>query len=481
MKIIITDRGGQVLYDGSPDLQGDGVIIGSDSSCHIRLNKIGISSNHIQIRYNSDGILTLQDLQSPYGTIINGNKLQPGFVTAIMPGAYIELTDDIVVGLQAEADDIFLANTEQKQFPFFMHSNENFVRKIFADMKAKLPREHYQAIMGAEGELVSRVKELAGVLEVTSALNTINSLPRLLDFVLEMSIAVTGGERAILLMFNEGFKRLETMSTCNFHGEELEDDMLAIGPVVNKCFESGKAMSGLARGFTAITGRRLRSLEEVGVHQLVAVPLKELGSIVGVLYVDSKTPTNIMSGRAQDMLGVFATQAAVAIGRTKMFYEATTDSVTGVANHNLFLRRVGEEFCRAQRHQKHISLILMELDHFDYIGENYSEAVTNAILKETGKIFKAVTRIHDVVSRLSHNRFAMVLPETPFTGALVVAEKLRLSLAEKVIRAGGNNVQVTGSFGISHSSPTVKNSTDLLKNAERAIKMAIKRGGNQIA
>ncbi len=481
MKIIITERGGQVLYDGSPDLQGDGVIIGSDSSCHIRLNKIGISNRHIQIRYNSEGILTLQDLQSPYGTIIDGVKLQPGFVTAIKPGAYIELTDNIVVGLQAEADDIFLANTEQKQFPFFMHSNENFIRKIFTDIKAKLPREHYQAIMGAEGAIVSRIKELAGVLEVTNALNSITSLPRLLDFVLEMSIAVTGGERAVLLLYNESFKRLETMSTCNIDGEELNNDMLAIGPIVNKVFQSGEGVFGLAREFRELSSRRYRTPEEMAIHQLVAVPLKELGSTIGTLYVDSKTPTNIMSGRAKEMLNVFAAQAAVAIGRTKMFYEATTDGITGVANHNLFLRRLGEEFCRAQRHEKDISLILMELDHFDYISKNYSEEVSNAILRETGKIFSSATRIHDVVSRLSHNRFAMVLPETPYTGALVVAEKLRVSLADTVIRAANNNVQITGSFGIAHSSPTIKNSTALLKNAERAINMAKKRGGNQIA
>ena len=87
MKIVITDRNGQILYEGSPSLHGDGVVIGSGSDCDIQLNKMGIARRQIQLRYNADGYLTLQDLQSPYGTVVNGNKIQPGFISTITPGS----------------------------------------------------------------------------------------------------------------------------------------------------------------------------------------------------------------------------------------------------------------------------------------------------------------------------------------------------------------------------------------------------------
>ena len=74
MKILITDKKGLILYEGSPSLHGDGVVIGSGNECDIQLNKMGIARRQLQIRYNSDGYLTLQDLQSPHGTVINGKR-----------------------------------------------------------------------------------------------------------------------------------------------------------------------------------------------------------------------------------------------------------------------------------------------------------------------------------------------------------------------------------------------------------------------
>lgn len=481
MKIVITDKSGQVLYDGSPDLHSDGIVIGSAPTCDIRLNKIGIAAAHAQLRYNADGVLTLQDLQSPMGTLVDGVRLQPGFITAIKPGAFLELSEEVFVTLQPEADDIYLANSGNKLFPFFLNSNENFVRKLFGAIRARLPREHYQSISAAEGEIVTRIKELAAVSEVAGALNSFTSLPRLLDFSLEMAIAVTGAERAMLLLYNENLKRLETMATSNFMPSDLAEDMLSVGTFVNKCFEEGKALTGSSHLFKSLATRRTKSLEESGIAAVAAVPLKELGTDIGVLYVDTKKFNNVMSGRTDELLKILASQIAIAINRTKMFHEATTDTVTGVANQNLFLRRLSEEFCRAQRHQKDISLILMDIDHLKSISETYEENVANCILKEVGKIFRSATRIHDVVARVGAETFAMILPETPYTGALVVAEKLRTNLGKTIIRIEGHSIQVTGSFGIGSSSATTFKPADLLKASEKALKLARKRGGNQIA
>lgn len=483
MKIVITDKSGQVLYDGSPDLHGDGVIIGSASDCDIQINKIGIALAHIQIRYNTDGVLTLQDLQSPYGTVIDGVRLQPGFLSVIRPGSFLELCDDVFVSLQPEPDDIYMSNGngDNRLYPFFLSSNESFVRKTFASIRSKLPREYHQTITGAEGELVIRVKELAAVLEVAGALNNISSFPRLMDFVLEMAIAVTGAERAMVLLFNEEFNRLETMAMSNFVPDELTVDMKAISVLVNKCYNTGEAMTGPAFKFRNIVSKKEDLLEDAGICSLSVVPLMELGSAIGVLYVDTKHPNNIMSGHAEEMLKVFASQLAVAITRIRMFHDATIDVVTGISNQNMFMRRLGEEFSRAQRHRKDISMILMDIDNFKGMNKTYGENACNRILKETARVFKNTTRINDVVARIGTDSFAMLLPETSFTGATVVASKLKSTLEKTNIRAGNNNIKLTGSFGVSASSASTVKPADLVKGAEKALKLAQKRGGNQIA
>ena len=480
MKIVITDKSGQILYEGSPSLQGNGIIIGSGNECDIQLNKIGIATAQIQLRYNSDGLLTLQDLQSPFGTIVNGQKVQPGFITIVKPGAFLELSDDVFVKLQIEGGEIPIANADDKLFPFFLNSNETFVRNCFAQVRGKIPRQHYNAVSAVEGEMVTKIKELSAVLEVSYALNTISSFPKLLEFTLEMALAVTGGERALIMLFNEELNRLETVSTQNFAAGEIADDLQAIAGLVGRCFENGEAMIGPVHRFRQ-PGRRGRNPEDTGIVSVALVPLKEMSSNIGVLYVDTKHNGNILTARTEQILKIFSAQAAVAISRTRMFYSATTDSMTGMPNQNLFMKRLGEEFCRAQRHQKDISLILMDLDHFADLNETHGAANGNRVLKEVGRIFRGTTRIHDLVARFGADTFAMLLPETPFAGAQTVAAKLKATLSDTKIRTGNRSIHVTGSFGIASSSKTTTRPADLLKNAEKALKQAKRRGGNQIA
>lgn len=480
MKIVITDKSGKILYEGSPSLHDNGIKIGTGNDCDIQLNKMGIARNHLQLRYNSDGHLTLQDLQSPFGILVNQTRLQPGFITTIKPGAFLELTDDVFVHLQIEAGEAIQPVSGERIFPFFLNSNENFVRQCFNNMRTKIPRQHYAALSSAEGELVSRIKELSAVLEVTYALNSISSFPRLLDFTLEMALAVTGGERAMIMLFNEELSRLETVAMQNFAQSEITSDMQATAGLVSRCFENGESLIGPSVKYKQ-PGRRGKNPEDAGIASVAVVPLKEGATNAGVLYIDTKHTGNILTARTDQLLKVFAAQAGVAISRARMFHNATSDPTTGIANQNLFLKRLTEEFCRAQRYQKAISLILMDIDHFSALNETHGENNGDRVLKEVGRIFRNAMRINDLVARVGPDSFAMLLPETPFAGAQTVANKLRSTLSSTRIRSGSRSIQVSGSFGIASSSKNTIKPGDLLKVAEKALKQAQKRGGNQVA
>ena len=96
-------------------------------------------------------------------------------------------------------------------------------------------------------------------------------------------------------------------------------------------------------------------------------------------------------------------------------------------------------------------------------------------------MFRSATRIHDLVARFGADSFAMLLPETPYAGALVAANKLKQALSQTKVRAGNQTIMMTGSFGIASSSVATTKPGDLLKLAEKSLKLARKRGGNQIA
>jgi diguanylate cyclase (GGDEF)-like protein len=328
--------------------------------------------------------------------------------------------------------------------------------------------------------MVTRIKELSAILEVSYALNSVASFPRLLDFTLEMALNVTGGERALMMLFNEDLGRLETVAMVNFDNNEVADDLQATSFLVSRSFDTGESIIGPSYNFRN-PNPKLKGPEDAGILSVAIVPLKELSNNIGVLYVDTKRSGNIMTSRTDQLLKIFAAQASVAINRTKMYYSSTTDNITGIANENLFTQRLNEEFCRAQRYRKDISLILMDLDHFSAINETYGENIGNKILKEVGKMFRSATRIHDLVARFGADSFAMLLPETPYSGAVVAANKLKASLSQTKVRAGDQTIMLTGSFGLSSSSAATTKPNDLMTLAEKALKLARKRGGNQIA
>jgi diguanylate cyclase (GGDEF)-like protein len=75
----------------------------------------------------------------------------------------------------------------------------------------------------------------------------------------------------------------------------------------------------------------------------------------------------------------------------------------------------------------------------------------------------------------------MLLPETDFAGTKIVAQKLKQALNSTKIRAGNRTIQISASFGLASSSRHTSKPADLIKTAEKALKQAKKRGGNQIA
>jgi len=161
-------------------------------------------------------------------------------------------------------------------------------------------------------------------------------------------------------------------------------------------------------------------------------------------------------------------------------YLAERDYLTGLANRAALIRAIDRAILQAKK-GKPSALLAIDIDNFKALNDTHGEANGNRVLKEVGRIFRSATRIHDLVARFGADTFAMLLPETPFAGAKTVAAKLKGNLSDTKIRAGTRSIQVTGSFGIASSSKATSKPADLLRMAEKALKMAKKRGGNQIA
>jgi diguanylate cyclase (GGDEF)-like protein len=126
-----------------------------------------------------------------------------------------------------------------------------------------------------------------------------------------------------------------------------------------------------------------------------------------------------------------------------------TDALTGVFNRRHLMQRLPQEAERARRYRHPLSLVIGDVDHFKQVNDTHGHQVGDQILQGVAEFLKGHIRADiDWIARYGGEEFVIVLPETAFAGALVVAEKIRHGLAKAEFSIGNLVLRVTSSFGV---------------------------------
>jgi len=168
--------------------------------------------------------------------------------------------------------------------------------------------------------------------------------------------------------------------------------------------------------------------------------------------------------------------------RKKLYQMANTDELTGLINRRQIFTLIKQEVVRAKRHQKNFSFIMMDIDHFKSINDNYGHKAGDNALKHIAAILTDTCRDGDFPCRYGGEEFLIVLPETDITQAENLAERLRKVLDESVFQYNKRNIHLSASFGVSSYIPTEHD--DLaevsIKLADNALYKAKNMGRNTV-
>ena len=154
---------------------------------------------------------------------------------------------------------------------------------------------------------------------------------------------------------------------------------------------------------------------------------------------------------------------------------STTDGLTGVRNRAAFNERLAEEFERARRYDHPLSLLLLDVDHFKSFNDTFGHPAGDGVLQEVVRLVAAAARGTDVVARYGGEEFAVVLPDTDFAGAMVLAERVRRAVAngDWVLRS------VTVSIGVATLSADTGDAAALVREADVALYESKRNGRNR--
>lgn len=161
--------------------------------------------------------------------------------------------------------------------------------------------------------------------------------------------------------------------------------------------------------------------------------------------------------------------------------QAVTDGLTGLSNRRAFDERLEQEWRRAERIGKSLALIALDVDYFKRYNDRFGHAQGDECLRRVAGVLKRGRRISDMVARTGGEEFCLILPNTDWEGALVVAEAIRSGVeALRMEHPESPFGQVTVSIGAAASEPRLTESAEgLLEAADRALYEAKRDGRNR--
>ena len=222
-----------------------------------------------------------------------------------------------------------------------------------------------------------------------------------------------------------------------------------------------------------------RKLRLRGMESLLVLPLVVKDEAIGTFVLASKRRA-AFTKKAREMLGVITNQVAVAVENAKMYKKmeemATTDGLTGLPNHRTFQDRLSEMLYRAERHDKPLSVVLIDIDKFKAVNDTYGHPVGDEVLRRMSKVLAGQIRKVDLVARYGGEEFVMVLEETDAAGAHLLCERVRKEMAAQLMTAEQGSFRVTISLGVASYPVDGREKKPLIELADQAL-YAAKDGG----
>jgi diguanylate cyclase (GGDEF)-like protein len=214
----------------------------------------------------------------------------------------------------------------------------------------------------------------------------------------------------------------------------------------------------------------------------VCLPLVSFGENLGLLVCVTTQGTAFLPNDTQALESVAdilatATQNARYVDRVRQL--AYRDGLTGVFNRRYFESRLIEEITRAARYGGGVSVLMIDLDHFKKINDDFGHMLGDDVLRTVSTLFLRNLRKVDVVCRYGGEEFAVVLPATQGGSAAMVAEKLRRSVASA--QYAGVSFPVTVSIGVAEFPANGITRDDIVRAADAALYLAKEAGRNRVS
>jgi diguanylate cyclase (GGDEF)-like protein len=160
----------------------------------------------------------------------------------------------------------------------------------------------------------------------------------------------------------------------------------------------------------------------------------------------------------------------------------TRDALTGVRNRAFFDQKLSAEIKRSRRERSTLGLLMIDIDHFKAFNDNHGHLVGDLVIKEVANCLQQeLKRSTDHLCRYGGEEFAIILPNTDKDGAVLLAEQVRLCLANHRIQHEELELSISVSIGCYAAVAEISSiSADYIQAADIALYQAKNEGRNKV-
>jgi diguanylate cyclase (GGDEF)-like protein len=389
--------------------------------------------------------------------------MDPEYCAKLQDALQAKISDNMVIVTPSSADRIASAKESDT---IIIAGEERDISELYGHL---LRRERQ----------VNRASILAELIRLSI---TPLSVQEMLERVVAKSTEILG-ETALIVLEADGRYQLEAAFSKD--AEQLKRMLMtavstspqaAAGELLRNTLEKGEPLVIPNLRHVMLAPELQFFVEKHGLLSLVATPIRGKSQILGTFISISAPPNTLVE---QDVAAAteLADFTAMVIENAR---SATIDTLTEVYNNRFFVEVLKRETARADRYSTPLSLLMIDIDSFKHVNDNFGHLVGNEVLTQIAKIFKDAVRTTDFVCRCGGDEFGVVLPGTIAKGALPAAKKILERVhSGNILHPLGRSGTTTVSIGIAEHRHGQLPET-LVGHADQALYAAKRSGKNTI-
>ncbi|MBN9415375.1 MAG: sensor domain-containing diguanylate cyclase [Candidatus Eremiobacteraeota bacterium] len=213
---------------------------------------------------------------------------------------------------------------------------------------------------------------------------------------------------------------------------------------------------------------------------MICVPLEMHRRLIGVLTLTTGHPDHVFVQEELELVVLIAAHISLALESHRLYELSVLDGLTNIYNRRYLDQRLSQELADSRRHQKPISVALLDLDNFKKLNDTYGHQAGDQVLCELTGLISKELRQHDVLARYGGEEFALILAGTANKDATFLAERLRKLVADRDFFYKNQRLPVTISLGLGTYPEDGDEKMALLRTADKNLYRAKELGRNRV-